>query len=247
MSRTAQLFVTCLIDGFFPQVGEAVVDVLERAGVTVEFPADQTCCGQPPFNAGFPDEARRIVHHLLDTLDATEGAIVVPSGSCADMIINHAPDLVAEDPNRAAQAQRVAERTRELTTYLVDDIGVQDLDARLEAAAAYHPSCHGMRNLGIRHQPEGLLDQVAGLERCDVADAEECCGFGGLFSVEMPEVSAAMMSRKLDALAGSGAELVVGIDVGCLMHLEGGERRRGGSLRFRHIAEVLAGTGEPSP
>jgi L-lactate dehydrogenase complex protein LldE len=238
-----QLFVTCLIDGFFPHVGEAVVDVLERAGVTVDFPADQTCCGQPPFNAGFPDESRRIVRHMLNVLDATEGTIVVPSGSCADMIINHAPELLAGD-ELASKAERVAARTRELTTYLVEDLGLADLGARLAGSAAYHPSCHGLRNLGIRHQPEQLLDEVAGLDRCPVADDDECCGFGGLFSVEMPALSAAMMERKLDALNASGADVVVGIDVGCLMHLEGGQRKRGGDLEFRHIAEVLAGTEE---
>ena len=243
MNPRVQLFVTCLIDGFFPQVGDAVVMVLERAGVTVEFPFDQTCCGQPPFNAGFCDESRRIVHHMLDVLDATEGPIVVPSGSCADMMIHHAPDLVAADPVRSAQAARVAARVREFTTFLVEDLGLSDLGARLEARAAYHPSCHGFRNLGIRHQPEQLLDAVDGVTRCELADAEECCGFGGLFAVEMPDVSAAMMNRKLNAVEQSGADLLVGVDVGCLMHLEGGLRRRGTShVRIRHIAEVLAGT-----
>lgn len=245
MTQRVQLFVTCLIDGFFPHVGEAVVTVLERAGVTVEFPFDQTCCGQPPFNAGFPEESRHIVHHMLDVLDTTEGPIVVPSGSCADMMIHHAPDLVTGDPVRTAQASRVAARVREFTTFLVEDLGLSDLGARLEANAAYHPSCHGFRNLGIRRQPEQLLDGVDGITRCELADAEECCGFGGLFSVEMPDVSAAMMNRKLNAVEQSGADLLVGVDVGCLMHLEGGLRRRGAShVRIRHIAEVLAGTAE---
>ncbi len=248
MSQRVQLFVTCLIDGFYPAVGEAVVTVLERAGVEVAFPFDQTCCGQPPFNAGFQDESRRIVHHMLDVLDATEGTIVVPSGSCADMIIHHAPDLVAADPQRSAQAARVAARVREFTTFLVEDLGLTDVGAELETRAAYHPSCHGFRNLGIRSQPELLLDSVVGLTRCAVADAEECCGFGGLFAVEMPDISAAMMNRKLNAVEQSGADLLVGVDVGCLMHLEGGLRRRGASnVRIRHIAEVLAGDGGDHP
>lgn len=243
MTRRVQLFVTCLIDGFYPQVGDAVVTVLERAGVTVEFPFDQTCCGQPPFNAGFREESRRIVHHMLDVLDATEGPIVVPSGSCADMMIHHSPELVSADPVRSAQAKRVAARVREFTTFMVEDLGLTDVGAHLEARAAYHPSCHGFRNLGVRDQPERLLDAVDGITRCDVADADECCGFGGLFSVEMPDVSAAMMSHKLNAVEQSGADLLVGVDVGCLMHLEGGLRRRGAShVGIHHIAEVLAGT-----
>jgi L-lactate dehydrogenase complex protein LldE len=241
VTRRVQLFVTCLIDGFYPHVGDAVVTVLERAGVTVEFPFDQTCCGQPPFNAGFREESRRIVHHMLDVLDVTEGPIVVPSGSCADMMIHHAPDLVDGDPVRSAQAARVAARVREFTTFLVEDLGLVDVGAR----ATYHPSCHGFRNLGIREQPERLLDAVAGVSRCELADAEDCCGFGGLFSVEMPDVSAAMMNHKLNTVEQSGADLLVGVDVGCLMHLEGGLRRRGAShVRIRHIAEVLAGTAE---
>ena len=143
MSQRVQLFVTCLIDGFYPAVGEAVVTVLERAGVEVAFPFDQTCCGQPPFNAGFQDESRRIVHHMLDVLDATEGTIVVPSGSCADMIIHHAPDLVAADPQRSAQAARVAARVREFTTFLVEDLGLTDVGAELEPGSPTTPRATG--------------------------------------------------------------------------------------------------------
>ncbi|MFW2340478.1 MAG: (Fe-S)-binding protein [Acidimicrobiia bacterium] len=241
-----QLFVTCLVDSFAPDVGEAVVDVLERHGCTVEFPFDQTCCGQPAFNVGYHDQAKAMAEHTIRLLDATEGTIVVPSGSCADMMINHSPELLAEDDALLAAAHRVAARVREFSSFLVDDLGITDARAACHGkSAVYHPSCHGFRNLGIRSQPESLLDAVAGLERLELPDAENCCGFGGLFSVEMPDVSAAMMSTKLTNVETSGANLLVGIDVSCLMHLEGGLRRRGSEIEVKHLAQVL--NEEPAP
>lgn len=235
-----QLFVTCLVDSFYPDVGEAVVEVLERHGCSVEFPFDQTCCGQPAFNVGFHDQAREMAAHTVAVLDATEGPIVVPSGSCADMMINHAVELFDESDPRHIAAVRVAGRVREFSSFLVEDLGVADAGAACSGrTATYHPSCHGFRNLGIRGQPETLLDNVEGLERVELPDAENCCGFGGLFSVEMPEVSASMMDTKLTNLEASGADLLVGIDVSCLMHLSGGLRRRGSDIEVRHIARVL--------
>jgi L-lactate dehydrogenase complex protein LldE len=241
VAPTVQLFVTCLVDGLYPQVGEAAVTVLEMAGCRVEFPLDQTCCGQPAFNAGFRPEARRMVDHTLNVLDRTEGPIVLPSASCADMLIHHAPDLAADDPGLAQRATRVRRRIFELTAFLVDELGVVDFGATLASRVAYHRSCHGLRNLGLRSQADRLLERVAGLERCQIAGEETCCGFGGLFSIELPEVSAAMMRSKLDAVESSGAEVLVGGDVSCLMHLAGGLRRRGSAIRVAHIAEVLAG------
>lgn len=235
-----QLLVTCLIDALFPHVGESVVRVLEAEGLTVEFPPDQTCCGQPAFNAGYPEEAASMARHTVDALAGTEGPIVVPSGSCALMIIAHAPALLAGDPEYAARASAVAERTRELTSFLVDDLGRSDLGARHPPAkVAYHPSCHGLRGLGISPQPHRLLEEVEGLERVELSETESCCGFGGFFSVELPEVSAAMLESKLDRIVASGADLVTGGDVGCLMHLEGGLRRRGSEISVAHIAELL--------
>ncbi|GBD83630.1 lactate utilization protein A [bacterium BMS3Abin02] len=236
---TVQLFVTCLVDAFAPQVGEAVVDLLERLGLTVEFPFGQTCCGQPAFNAGFDDEARRMAVHTLQVLDDTEGTIVLPSGSCADMIIHHIPDLVADDPDLSESAQRVAARTRELTSLLVDDLGATDVGATGAGSCTLHHSCHGLRNLGVKSQPEQLLDNVQGMDRVELSDATECCGFGGLFSIEMPDVSVAMLDRKLDNIEASGAGTVVGGDLSCLMHIAGGLHRRGSSIEVRHIAEIL--------
>ena len=235
----AQLFVTCLVDAFAPQVGDAVVDLLEHLDIPVEFPEDQTCCGQPAFNAGFHREARRMAVHTIRVLDATEGPIVVPSGSCADMIIHHIPELVGDDAPLHEAAARVAARTRELTTYLVEDLGVEHTGATGDGTCTVHHSCHGLRNLGIKDQPEHLIDAVDGLERVELEDATECCGFGGLFALEMPDVSAAMLSKKLDAIEATGADIVVGGDISCLMHIAGGLHRRGSTVEARHIAEIL--------
>lgn len=237
---TVQLFVTCLVDAFSPQVGEAVVDLFERLELTVEFPFDQTCCGQPAFNAGFRDEARRMAVHTLHVLDATDGTIVLPSGSCADMIVHHTPELVADNPGLTEIARRVAVRTRELTTFLADDLGVTDVGASGEGTCTLHHSCHGLRNLGVKSQPEELLDNVDGIERVELAGATECCGFGGLFALEMPDVSIAMLNEKLDNIEATGADVIVGGDISCLMHIAGGLHRRESAIEVRHIAEMLA-------
>lgn len=233
-----QLFVTCLVDGFFPGVGKATVKLLEDNGCRVEFPFDQTCCGQPAFNAGLRDQARKMARHTVDVLDPTEGPIVVPSGSCADMIIHHIPELLPDDP----AAARVAARVRELTAFLVDDLGVRQVEqSGVPVTVAHHRSCHGLRNLGLGPQAELLLDSAAGVERRALPGAEECCGFGGLFAVELPEVSMAMLDAKITDLEASGAEVVCGGDVSCLMHIAGGLHRRGSTIKTRHVAEILAG------
>ncbi len=236
-----QLFVTCLVDGFAPEVGEATVTVLERAGCTVRFPEAQTCCGQPAYNAGLVDDARAMAAHNVQVLDATEGPVVLPSGSCADMLVHHVPRLLTGSELEQA-ATRVARRVRELTQFLVDDLGVSDVGASCDSCrVVYHSSCHGMRNLGLGPQARALIDRVDGAERVEPDHPDQCCGFGGLFAVEMAEVSAAIMDAKLDDLEAAGADLVVGGDVSCLLHLAGGLRRRGSGLRVAHIAELLAG------
>ncbi|MEX0756908.1 MAG: (Fe-S)-binding protein [Acidimicrobiia bacterium] len=238
MSGVCQLFVTCLVDGFSPGVGVATVRLLERVGYDVAFPFDQTCCGQPAFNAGYLDQAIAMAEHTVEVLDATYGPIVVPSGSCGDMLIHHTPKILTGQPSEEA-AKRVAARTVELTRFLTDN-GVTVSSMRSEHTVAFHRSCHGLRGLGLAGVGEGLLDS-AGVSRCELEGADECCGFGGLFSIEMPEISSAMLDTKLKAIEASGAEVVVGGDVSCLMHIEGGLHRRGSTIRTKHIAEVLAG------
>lgn len=231
-----QLLVTCLVDALAPRVGKAAVAALEAAGCQVSFPEDQTCCGQPAFNVGLTDHAREMAAHTLDLLDETEGTVVVPSGSCTEMIVHQYPALFA-GTEREEQARRVSARTRELTQFLIDDLG-SDIEARCEGCTvAYHHSCHGLRGLGLSGQADRLLREV---HRVPLEGAEECCGFGGLFSVEMAPVSAAIMDEKLNRLEASGADTLVGADVSCLIHLEGGLRRRGVIIQVKHIAELLA-------
>ena len=233
--QQVQLFVTCLVDALAPHVGRATLTVLENEGCTVEVPSGQSCCGQPAFNVGMVDEARRMASATLDVLDSTEGPIVLPSGSCAEMMVHHYPELFA-GTDREEQASRVAERVRELTQFLVDDLGAE-VRARCDGCTiAYHYSCHGLRGLGIESQADTLLE---GANRVDLAGARECCGFGGVFSVEMPALSASIMDEKLDHIEESGADTVVGGDFSCLMHIEGGLRRRNPGISVRHIAELL--------
>lgn len=232
-----QLMATCLIDVLAPRVGRAVVAVLERSGCRVGFPEGQTCCGQPAMNVGMVDQAREMAGHTLDVFDGSEGTIVVPSGSCAEMVIHHYPRLLA-GTERQDQARRVAARTREFTRFLIDDLDT-DVEAACDGCAvAYQYSCHGLRGLGLDGPADRLL---AGVERVPLDEDRECCGFGGLFSIGMPAVSGAIMDAKLDRIEASGADTLVGGDISCLIHLEGGLRRRGSAIRVRHIAEVLAG------
>ncbi len=242
--KTVQLFVTCLVDNFFPDVGFAVVDILEALGLTVEFPQAQTCCGQPAFNAGFWDDARPMARHTIDVLSQSKAPIVIPSGSCAEMIIHHYAEVLADDSTYGPQAKAVAERTYEFSQFLVDVLGVTDLKAQSNGCLTYHASCHGLRGLSIKEQPQKLLTNISGVEQKELPGAEECCGFGGLFAVKMSDISGAIMNQKLDNIQNTGADIVVGTDVSCLMHIAGGLRRRGSQIQVKHLAEVLAGDGD---
>jgi L-lactate dehydrogenase complex protein LldE len=238
-----QLFATCLVDLFFPRVAFAVVSLLERLGVEVEVPLDQTCCGQPAFNGGFTDEARAMARHTIEVLERSPAPVVVPSGSCAEMIVHHYPPLFEGDDGWFARARAVAGRTYEFSQFLVDVLGVTDVGAQAAGPLTYHASCHGLRGLGLAAQPRQLLAHVRGAECRDLPGAETCCGFGGLFAVKMPAISGAMLREKLDDIERSGARTVVAMDVSCLMHIGGGLRRRASRVEVKHLAEVLAGNG----
>ena len=235
-----QLFVTCLIEHFFPDAGLAAAKLLDRLGVEVTVPDRLTCCGQPAFNGGFRDEAREMARHTIDALSASDDPVVLPSGSCAEMIVHRYAPLFANDGAWSARAEALAARTYELSQFIVDVLGVEDVGARFPGLVAYHPSCHSLRGLGVDRQPRALLSRVAGLRWRDIPEADTCCGFGGLFSVKFGPVSAALLDRKLDAIEASGATHVVGTDVSCLMHIAGGLRRRGSTIRAAHLAEILA-------
>jgi L-lactate dehydrogenase complex protein LldE len=240
-----QLLVTCLVDQFFPDTGMAVVTLLERLGLTVELPENQTCCGQPAFNAGFTDEARDMAKHTIDVLSKSDAPIVIPSGSCGDMVIHQYYRLLKDDAVYGPKAKAVEERTYELTQFLVDVLGVTDVGAVGSGRVTYHACCHGLRGLGVKHQPQQLLEGVKGVERCVLEESEVCCGFGGLFAVKMSDISSAMLGRKLDCIQATTAETVIVTDVSCAMHMNGGLHRRGSHTQVKHLADLLAGN-EPS-
>jgi L-lactate dehydrogenase complex protein LldE len=240
-AQTVQLMVTCLVDRMAPEVGKATVRVLRRAGCRVEVPEGLTCCGQPAFNVGLVGEARSMAARTVQILAATDGPIVIPSGSCASMVTVHYPGLLADTGHQTA-ADGVASRTRELSQYLVDDLGAIGFDSVCEGCTvAVHRSCHGLRNLGLGEKVEQLMAPIAGATVVELEGAEECCGFGGLFSIEMPDVSAAILDTKLDMIERSGAGTLVAGDVSCLLHIEGGLRRRKSTVSVRHFVELLGG------
>ena len=236
---TAQLFVTCLVDSFHPQTGEAIVEVLRRFGIDVEFASDQTCCGQPGFNAGLRAEARPVAEHTIRVFEKTTGDIVIPSGSCAHMIKHGYTELFADDAHWLPRAQTLASRVYEFTEYLVDNLGVTDLGARWDGILTYHPSCHTLRAMGIDRQPRALLANVKGATIIELPDAVECCGFGGIFSMEHPELSAEWLIRKISNLEETDAATLVVTESGCRMHIAGGLHRQKKTQRVVHIAEVL--------
>lgn len=235
------LFATCLVDLFFPEVGEAVVTVLRQQGVEVDFPPHQTCCGQPAYNSGYWGEARAAARHFLDVFEDTSDPIVTPSGSCAMMVRKEYPHLFEGDPKNHARALAVAERVYELSSFLVDVLGVEDVGAQCTGRCTYHASCHLTRGLGVVEQPRRLLEAVEGLEFVEMADADRCCGFGGTFAVKMADVSGAMLEDKIAAIRETGADTVVACDMGCLMQIMGALRREDSSIRGLHLAQILAG------
>jgi L-lactate dehydrogenase complex protein LldE len=235
----AQLYVTCLIDSFYPQTGEAVVAILQRLGVKVEFVPAQTCCGQPNFNAGLRAETQRIAQHTIQIFERTTGEIVVPSGSCAHMLKHGYIELFAEQPAWLRRAQALAARVFEFTAYLVDYLGVTDVGARWDGLLTYHPSCHTLRGMEIDRQPRALLAHVHGATLVDLPHAEECCGFGGIFSLEHPELSAEWLKRKIANLEATQAPALVVSDTGCRLHIAGGLHRQQKKQQVLHIAEVL--------
>lgn len=227
------LFVTCLADTLFPNAGKATVTVLERLGIEVVFPPDQTCCGQMHGNSGYPAEATALARRFVDVFDGFD-AIVTPSGSCAAQVREHFGDLLGGDD------RGVPGRTWELSQFLTGVLGLEDVGSTFAGTVAYHPTCHSLRLLRVGDAPLRLLRAVPGVELHELPDAEECCGFGGTFAVKNADVSTAMLDEKIAAITASGAENVCACDSSCLMHIGGGLRRRGVPVRPIHLAEILA-------
>lgn len=242
MPLRVSLFVTCLVDQLFPEVGLAMADVLERVGCEVEFREEQTCCGQPAFNSGFVRDARDVARHFLRVFDGAEH-IVVPSGSCAAMIRNHFADLFERGSAEEDSSRSVTSRVHEFSEFLLNVVGVDDVGARYAGVATYHDSCHALRELKLKDEPRRLLRNVKDLELREMEPREECCGFGGTFSVKFDDVSGDMVDEKVESILRTGANTVVSIDSSCLMQIRGAISRRGLPIRTMHLAEVLARTG----
>jgi L-lactate dehydrogenase complex protein LldE len=239
MPVLVQLFVTCIIDTLYPETGEAVVSVLEKAGARVSFPPGQTCCGQPAFNAGLRSQARKMAIQTIQAFEPYPGLVVVPSGSCAAMIRHSYAELFSDDPQWLPRATALADRTYEFSEFLVDVLGVTDLGARYEGKLTYHSSCHLLRGLKVDKQPRALLAAVRDAEFVELPNTVECCGFGGVFTVEHPEISKEMLERKITNLEMSGAPVVVSCDAGCITNINGGLHRMHMSQRAVHIADIL--------
>lgn len=234
----ASLFITCLADHFYPQVGLAVVHLLRRCGVEVDFPEQQTCCGQVAWNTGHQKEARQFALNYLRTFEKSE-YIIMPSGSCAGHVRYYYPKMFPDDAALTRRLEEVASRTYEFSQFMVDVLGVTDVGARYPARAVFHNNCHMQRELGVKEPPLMMLRAVRDLELMDMPRPELCCGFGGAFSIKQPAISTAMADQKLAAIASTGADLVVSCDAGCLMHQGGRNQRTGGRLRFIHLADLL--------
>jgi L-lactate dehydrogenase complex protein LldE len=217
----------------------AMVEVLERAGCRVDFPESQTCCGQPAFNSGYREEARTVARHFLEVFKDAE-YIVSPSGSCTSMVSHHYEELFRKEPVTLEKSLALKSRVFEFSRFLTDVLGLEDVGARLQATATYHDSCHALRELKIKEGPRRLLRKVRGLTLQEMDGSEECCGFGGTFSVKFPEVSGAMVRTKVANIESTGADLVVSLDSSCLMQIQGALSRAGSSVRTMHLAEVLA-------
>lgn len=234
------LFVTCLVDLFRPSVGFAAVELLEKAGCTVSVPSAQTCCGQPAYNSGDRSDSRVIARQVIETFDNFD-YVVAPSGSCAGMIRCHYPDLFSDDVDMAMRAQRLAEKTYELISFLADVCNVTDVSATYPETVTYHDSCSGLRELNIKDQPRALLAQVGGLTLQEQASAEICCGFGGTFCVKYPDISNHMVTKKVSDIESTGATTLLAGDLGCLLNMAGKLKRHDSKMTVRHVAEVLAG------
>jgi len=234
------LFVTCLADLYRPSVAFAAVKLLEDAGAIVEVPRAQTCCGQPAFNNGDLGHVRTLAKQVIEVF-ADFDYVVAPSGSCMGTIKTHYVELFEDDPDGLKKAQDLAERSHEVISFLTDVMGISDVDAHYDGAVTYHDSCAGLRELGIREQPRRLLDSVQGLTLNELEDSNVCCGFGGTFCAKYPEISGRMVDDKCTRIEESGADTVLGGDLGCLLNITGRLRRTGQSTRAFHVTEVLAG------
>ena len=232
------LFIQCLVDSLYPEAAEAMVKVFQRLGVSMDCPDGQTCCGQPAFNSGYWTEARQAARRFIEVFE-NSGPIVCPSGSCVDMVRNHYRHLFKDEPEWLARAEKLGRQTYEFTEFLVDVLAVEDVGARFEGSVTYHHSCHLNRGIHITDQPLKLIENVAGCTLLEMKDADRCCGFGGTFSVNYPDISTAMAQEKVGHILDTGADAVVGCDISCLMNIQGILSRQNQPVKVMHIAQLL--------
>lgn len=237
--KKVSLFIQCLVDGIYPEAGHAVVRVFEKLGIGVDIPLGQTCCGQPAFNAGFRSEAAIAAKRFINLFEPAS-VIVGVSGSCVDMVKHQYPVLFKDDPYWRRRAESVSRKIFEFSEYLVDVLKVSDLGARFAAKITYHDSCHLLRSLCIARQPRLLLSNIRDAEIIEMKNAEKCCGFGGTFAVKYPDISCAILSEKVDNIIATGADIVAGCDMSCLMNIQGMLSRRNSLIQIKHLAQLLA-------
>jgi L-lactate dehydrogenase complex protein LldE len=238
MKPKVTLFIQCIVDSVYPQVGQSMVRVLDHLGVSMHYPPDQTCCGQPAFNSGYRSEARAAAKRFIEIFEDAE-TIVCPSGSCVSMVRNHYVDLFENDVRWLERARHVAEKTFEFSEFLVDVLKVEDVGASFEKRITYHDSCHLMRGINVSRQPRKLITHVKGIDFVEMYDSDRCCGFGGAFSFKYPDISTAMLEDKVRNIEDSAARVVVGCDMGCLMNIQGMLNRKNSDIKTMHIAELL--------
>ena len=229
--------ITCLSDAIYPNVGEAMTRLLARYGVRLHFSDIQTCCGQPAYNSGYWEEARKSAATILAAFEDSD-FVISPSGSCTGMI-HHYPKLFEHDAIMLEKAQKLQRKSFEFTQFLVQVLGVKDVGAVFPRKVTYHPSCHGSRLMGIQDEPLTLLQHVKGLELVPLPHAEDCCGFGGTFAVKLADLSGAMVTEKVDHVVETEAEVLTGLDMACLMNIAGNMRYRNHQVRVMHVAELL--------
>jgi L-lactate dehydrogenase complex protein LldE len=236
----AQLFITCLGDQFYSETLKNMVRLLEQLGVRLTFPDEQTCCGQPLFNNGFEEKTRAVALNFMRAFGKSDAPIVAPSGSCASMVKHHYAELFPAGTPEHDLAVELAARTFEFTEFLVHQLNVTQVGAVYPHKVTYHPTCHTLREMGLKTEAKLLLAGVEGLEFVPLDEEETCCGFGGAFSVTYPEVSRAMMENKVNHILDSGADTVVMCEPGCLMNIAGGLHKAGSTVRAMHIIDILA-------
>ena len=235
-----RLFISCLVDNFFPEVGEAMLRVLSGMGLEIEFPQNQTCCGQPAFNSGHRKETEKVACHFLDVFGDSDEAIVCPSGSCVSMVKNYYAELFRNDPEKLSRVERISSNIYEFSEFVFQRKEALSPNSAYRGKVTFHDSCHALRELGISSQPRELIKSLNGVELVEMKMADACCGFGGTFSIKYPEVSKSMLQEKTDSIMNSGAEAVVSTDMGCLMNIKGLVSRKKLPVKVFHLAELLA-------